>query len=101
MTQLEPAYVYSLNAGFLDTRSGYLTGINRTDGPAPPDKLIPNDRATLDLEAKTNPEGRSADLNTDARSQFALMFANVRKDLGETLNADGDYRVWIVSIGKK
>jgi hypothetical protein len=101
ITQLEPTYLYSLNPGPMDMRGGYLTGINRTDGPAPPDKLLPNDRETLALEAKTNPEGRSKDLNLDQMSQFALMFANVRRDLGETLNADGDYRVWIVSIGKK
>ena len=101
ITQLEPTYLYSLNPGAPDMRGGYLTGINRTDGPAPPDKLLPNDRETLALEAKTNPEGRSKDLNLDQTSQFALMFANVRRDMGETLNADGDYRVWVVSIGKK
>jgi hypothetical protein len=28
------------------------------------------------------------------------MFANVRKDLGETLGSDGDYRVWITNIKK-
>lgn len=79
---------------------GYLTGINRTDGPAPPDKLLPNDRATMDMQAKTNPQGRSMDLNLDEMSRFAIMFANVRRDLGQTLTADGDYRVWIVSIKK-
>jgi hypothetical protein len=48
------------------------------------------------MEAKTNPQGASPDLNMDQNS----MFANIRKDLGETLNADGDYRAWITSIKK-
>jgi len=100
MAQLEPGYLFSLKPTFADLRSGYLTGINRTDGPAPPDKLLPNDRRTLDMWAKTSPQGRSVDLNTDQYSRFALMFANVRKDLGETLTSDGDARVWVVTIKK-
>jgi len=100
MAQLEPNYLQSLRPTFADIRSGYLTGINRTDGPAPPDKLLPNDRRTLDMWAKTSPQGRSVDLNTDQYSRFALMFANVRKDLGETLTSEGDARVWVVTIKK-
>lgn len=100
MSQLEPNYLQSLRPTFADVRSGYLTGINRTDGPAPPDKLLPNDRRTLDMWAATSPQGRSVDLNTDQYSRFALMFANVRKDLGETLTSDGDARVWVVTIKK-
>ena len=100
MSQLEPGYLLSLKPTFADLRSGYLTGINRTDGPAPPDKLLPNDRRTMDMWAKTSPQGRSVDLNTDQFSRFALMFANVRKDLGETLTSDGDARVWVVTIKK-
>lgn len=100
MSQLEPGYLLSLKPTFADMRSGYLTGINRTDGPAPPDKLLPNDRRTMDMWAKTSPQGRSVDLNTDQFSRFALMFANVRKDLGETLTSDGDARVWVVTIKK-
>jgi hypothetical protein len=98
MSELQPTYLYSLAATAADR--GQTTGINRTDGPQPPDKLLPNDRATLDMEAKTNPQGASKDLNLDANSLFAIMFANVRKDLGETLSSDGDYRVWITSIKK-
>jgi hypothetical protein len=98
ISRLEPTYLYSLQPGRVER--GYLTGINRTDGPAPPDTMLPNDRVTMDMEAKTNPHGESKDLNLDATSRFAIMFANVRRDLGETLNADGDYRVWIVSIKK-
>jgi hypothetical protein len=98
MSELQPTYLYSLAATMADR--GQTTGINRTDGPQPPDKLLPNDRATLDMEAKTNPQGASRDLNLDANSLFAIMFANVRKDLGETLGSDGDYRVWITTIKK-
>jgi hypothetical protein len=98
MTELQPTYLMSLGSGRADY--GQTTGINRTDGPQPPDKLLPNDRATLDMEAKTNPQGASKDLNLDQLSLFAIMFANVRKDLGETLGADGDYRVWITTIKK-
>jgi hypothetical protein len=98
MSQLEPTYLYSLAATRAD--HGQTTGINRTDGPQPPDKLLPNDRATLDMEAKTNPQGASKDLNLDELSLFAIMFANLRKDLGETLGSDGDYRVWITTIKK-
>ncbi len=98
VSRLEPTYLYSLQPGRVER--GYLTGINRTDGPAPPGTMLPNDRVTMDMEAKTNPQGQSKDLNLDATSRFAIMFANVRRDLGETLNADGDYRVWIVSIKK-
>lgn len=98
MSELQPTYLYSLAATRADY--GQTTGVNRTDGPQPPDKLLPNDRATLDMEAKTNPHGASKDLNLDANSLFAIMFANVRKDLGETLGSDGDYRVWITTIKK-
>jgi len=52
------------------------------------------------LEAKGDAQGRSVDLNLDSHSRIALMFANVRKDLGETLTTEGDFRVWIVSIEK-
>ena len=100
MAQLEPNYLQSLRPTFADMRSGYLTGINRTDGPAPPDKLLPNDRRTMDMWAATSPQGRSVDLNNEQFSRFALMFANVRKDLGETLTSDGDARVWVVTIKK-
>jgi len=98
MSELQTTYLYSLAATRADY--GQTTGINRTDGPQPPDKLLPNDRATLDMEAKTNPQGASKDLNLDQNSLFAIMFANVRKDLGETLSSDGDYRVWITTIKK-
>ena len=98
MSELQPTYLYSLAATKADR--GQTTGVNRTDGPEPPDKLLPNDRATLDMEAKTNPQGASKDLNLDELSLFAIMFANVRKDLGETLGSDGDYRVWITTIKK-
>ncbi|MGD0132422.1 MAG: hypothetical protein ABSE57_10270 [Bryobacteraceae bacterium] len=98
MSELQPTYLYSLAASRAD--SGQTTGVNRTDGPQPPDKLLPNDRATLDMEAKTNPQGASKDLNLDQNSLFAIMFANMRKDLGETLGSDGDFRVWITTINK-
>jgi len=100
MSQLEPNYLQSLKPTFADLRSGYLTGINRTDGPAPPDKLLPDDRRTMDMWAATSPQGRSVDLNNEQFSRFALMFANVRKDLGETLTSEGDARVWVVTIKK-
>lgn len=98
MAELQPTYLYSLNATRADF--GQTTGIIRTDGPQPPDKLLPNDRATLDMWAKTNPQGSGKDLNLDQLSLFAIMFANIRKDLGETLGSDGDFRVWITSIKK-
>jgi len=98
MSELQPTYLYSLAATRADY--GQTTGVNRTDGPRPPDKLLPNSRETLDMEAKTNPQGASKDLNLDENSLFAVMFANVRKDLGETLGSDGDFRVWITTIKK-
>jgi hypothetical protein len=98
MSELQPTYLYSL----AETKAefGQTTGISRTDGPQPPDKLLPNDRETLDMEAKTDPQGARKDLNLDSTSLFAIMFANVRKDLGETLSSDGDFRVWITSLKK-
>jgi hypothetical protein len=98
MSELQPTYLFSLAATRAD--NGQTTGVNRTEGPQPPDKLLPNDRATLDMEANTNPQGAGKDLNLDANSLFAIMFANVRKDLGETLGSDGDFRVWITAIKK-
>lgn len=98
MSELQPTYLYSMAATRADY--GQTTGVNRTDGPQPPDKLLPNDRATLDMEAKTNPQGASKDLNLDETSLFAIMFANMRKDLGETLGSDGDFRVWVTTIKK-
>ena len=100
IAQIKPNYLQSLRPTFADVRSGYLTGINRTDTPAPPDKLLPNDRRTMDMWAATSPQGRSVNLNNEQFSRFALMFANVRKDLGETLTSDGDARVWVVTIKK-
>ena len=98
LDRLGPDYPYSMMMHYREP--GYGTGINRTEGPAPPDKMLPYDRATLDMEAKTNPHGQSIDLNRDYTTRFALMFANIRKDLGQTLTSDGDPRVWIVSIKK-
>jgi hypothetical protein len=98
MSELQPTYLYSFQTSRADY--GMTTGINRTDGPEPPDTLLPNDRATLDMEAKTNPRGASKDLNLDQFSLFALMFANIRKDLGETLGSDGDFRVWVTGLKK-
>ena len=98
MADLLPTYPYTLMIRGTSMRD--TTGINRTEGPEPPEKLLPTDRATMDMIAKTNPRGISIDLNTDRFSRFALMFANVRKDLGETLTNNGDYRVWVVAIKK-
>jgi len=98
LDRLGPDYVMSLMPRYREP--GYGTGIQRTEGPAPPSKMIPDDRATLDMEAKTNPHGASIDLNRDYTTRFALMFANIRKDLGQTLTGDGDPRVWIVTIKK-
>lgn len=98
MADLMPSYPYTLMPKAASMRD--TTGINRTDGPEPPEKLLPTDRATMDMIARTNPRGLSIDLNTDRISRFALMFANVRKDLGETLTNNGDYRVWVVGIKK-
>lgn len=98
MNELQPVYLMSMNRAQADFDQ--TTGINRTDGPEPPDDLLPNDRATLDMWAKTTRSGSGKDLNNDQFSLFAFMFANVRKDLGETLGADGDYRVWVTSIKK-
>ena len=98
LDRLGPDYLSSLRPRYIDRN--YTTGIQRTEGPQPPNTLIPYDRTTLDMEAKTNPHGASINLNDDISTQFALMFANVRKELGQTLVGDGDPRVWIVSIKK-
>ena len=98
LDRLGPDYLSSMHPRHVDR--DYNTGIQRTDGPQPPSTMIPADRPTLDMEAKTNPHGASPDLNHDYSTQFALMFANIRKEMGQTLTADGDPRVWIVSIKK-
>ena len=98
LSDLQPTYLMSFIP--TDADSGQTTGINRTDGPEPPDTLLPNDRDTLAMEAKTNAGQGSKDLNLDQNSYFAFMFANIRRDLGETLNSDGDFRVWVTSIKK-
>jgi hypothetical protein len=98
MADLLPSYPYTLSPRSASMRD--TTGIDRTDGPEPPEKLLPTDRATMDMIARTNPRGLSIDLNSDRISRFALMFANVRKDLGESLTNNGDYRVWVVGIKK-
>ena len=91
--RLGPDYFSSLHPRHIDR--DYNTGIQRTEGPQPPSTLIPADRTTLDMEARTNPHGASPDLNNDIYTQFALMFANIRKEMGQTLTSDGDPRVWI------
>jgi hypothetical protein len=98
LDRLGPDYLVSLHPRYIDR--DYNTGIQRTEGPQPPSTLIPSDRTTLDMEAKTNPHGASPDLNHDYSTQFALMFANIRKEMGQTLTSDGDPRIWIVSIKK-
>ena len=98
LDRLGPDYLSSLRPRHIDR--DYNTGIQRTDGPQPPSTLIPSDRTTLDMEARTNPHGASPDLNNDIYTQFALMFAIIRKEMGQTLTSDGDPRVWIVSIKK-
>ncbi len=98
LDRLGPDYLASLRPNYFPR--DYNTGIQRTEGPQPPSTLIPSDRTTLDMEARTNPHGASVDLNHDISTQFALMFANIRKELGQTLTGDGDPRVWIVSIKK-
>ncbi len=81
----------------MERSSGYLTGIERTTGPRPPSTLAPNDAATQDLIAKNNRRRASFDLSSDGVTAFALMFANLRKGMGETFQTN-DFRIWIVSI---
>lgn len=98
MTELPVNYLFSMEKPVRDRDE--LTGINRTQGPEPPDTLLPNDRQTMDMEARGSSRHRAIDLNLDQRTRFAMMFANVRADLGETLTSTGDFRVWVVSIKK-
>lgn len=98
-TQLGPQYILSNKPPATKERfSGYFTGVHRTDGPQPPSTLLPNDRATLELMMKNNPQHASFDLNLDNWSRMALMFANIRRGLGQIFTDQGDFRVWIVSI---
>jgi hypothetical protein len=46
MADLLPSYPYTLLARSVSMRD--TTGINRTDGPDPPEKLLATDRATMD-----------------------------------------------------
>ena len=63
LDRLGPDYLASLRPNYFPR--DYNTGIQRTEGPQPPSTLIPSDRTTLDMEARTNPHGASVDLNHD------------------------------------
>jgi hypothetical protein len=92
-----PQYVRSLNPLPRLIDRDYSTGINRTSGPRPPSRMLPNDRETLDLFARNNSFPGTQDLGSDGDSRCAMMFLNLRKALGQTLTDDAR-RVWVVSI---
>jgi hypothetical protein len=96
--KLGPAYLLSTKPGIKERMSGYLTGVNRTEGPRAPATLLPTDRETQELQKKNNHDGSVLDLNMDNATRLTLMFANVRHAMGQTLSDNGDFRVWIVKI---
>ena len=99
VTSLEPGYLLTFLPPVKDVVSRYLTGINRSEGPAPPSTLLPTDRETQELESLNSSRGEFTDLNKEFSSRFALLFANLRAGMGETLSIS-DFRVWIVAIKK-
>jgi hypothetical protein len=91
-------YILSNKPSIKERMSGYLTGVDRTDGPRPPANLLPTDRATQELQTKNNPQRAVVDLNLENATRLTLMFANIRRGMGQTLSDNGDFRVWIVRI---
>jgi len=98
--QLGPMYIVSLKPSIKERMSGYLTGVDRTDGPRPPATLLPTDRETQELEMKNSAARAAVDLNMENATRLALMFANLRRGMGQTLSDNGDFRVWIVRINQ-
>lgn len=101
-----PRYFVSNKPPVKESFSKYLTGMDRSEGPRPPATLLPTDRGTQELQMKNNSRGSVGnlhrasvgDLNMDYSSRLTLMFANVRKGMGQTLGDSGDFRVWLVRI---
>lgn len=77
-----------------DMISHYLTGINRTDGPAPPATLLP------DAVVGGSPGTATASLNDQIYSVPAVIFMNLRYGIGENLLhcPPGDYRAWVTQF---
>jgi hypothetical protein len=101
-SEIQPMATVGITPAAIDVVSHYRTGTTRTEGPRPPNTLVPDDRATEELAAEnTSPDNGKRlalkDLNDDGYSRFGHMFYNLRYQMGSTFKA-GDYRVWIVSI---
>ena len=71
----------------------YTTGIQRTNGPRPPNTLFPEDRH--DFKNGYVPTTKLSQVTVSA---LWLMFGNIIYEMGSTLGKWGDYRVWIVTI---
>jgi len=101
-SEVQPRPLTTILPAAIDVVSHYRTGTTRTEGPRPPNTLVPDDRETEQLAAEnTSPDnGRRLalkNLNEDSYSRFGHMFLNLRYQMGSNFQA-GDYRVWIVSI---
>lgn len=69
------------------------TGIQRTNGPRPPETLFPEDRHDYN-----NGFVPTTKLSQFTGSALWLMFGNVIYQMGSSPGKNGDYRVWIVTI---
>jgi hypothetical protein len=101
--RLGPMAPYGLpTATYLDIYKHATTGIHRTNGPEPPNSLIPDDVKTRNLEVQES--GHAVNIVAlYSMTEFGTMFANLRYGLGADLGAinDHDCRVWMVRINSQ
>lgn len=96
--ELGPSYVSSLDQSADVNADNSIAGGSEPEGPRPPDTFFPTDNQTADLYMQNNSQHFGTDLNADETSTMALMFANVRHQLGVNVSGPPDHRVWISSI---
>ena len=82
---------------------GYLTGVKRTEGPAPPNNILPGDRETSSLAAAHHGarwNGFLADRNYYS-SPIGVLLGTLRFQMGaRDVENSHDLRMWIVSISQ-
>lgn len=80
--------------------ANYLTGIERTNGPRPPNSIFPGGKAWSEAQKRNSDSGGVLDNHSlILMTPFGAMFANVINEMGANFGAyENDMRVWIVNI---
>ncbi len=91
--------ILNSSLGLADRHAHYTTGMERTEGPRPPNTPMPEDRQTRDLMMTNRSDHATGPLSGSVGSKLGLMFFNLQHGLG-VAGDKPDYRVWIVKISE-